>query len=81
VIAIISLLSTLCVPEYKLPNQTGVQNQLRVFDDAIYIIGPLELRLINYAEKDPDNNLPWSSNYLKDCYRLGNHSFILHANQ
>ena len=34
-------------------------------------IDPIELRLINYAEKDPDNNLPWSSNYLKDCYRLG----------
>lgn len=34
-------------------------------------IDPLELRLINYAEQDPDKNMPWSSNYLKECYRLG----------
>jgi xanthine dehydrogenase YagR molybdenum-binding subunit len=34
VIAIISYLNTPGVPEYKLPNQTGVKKQLRVFDDA-----------------------------------------------
>jgi xanthine dehydrogenase YagR molybdenum-binding subunit len=34
-------------------------------------IDPVELRLINYAEQDPDKQMPWSSNYLKECYRLG----------
>ncbi len=32
---------------------------------------PIALRLVNYAGQDPDKLLPWSSNYLKDCYRLG----------
>lgn len=32
---------------------------------------PIALRLKNYAAQDPDKLLPWSSNYLKDCYRLG----------
>ena len=32
---------------------------------------PVELRLRNYAERAPKNNLPWSSNALRECYRLG----------
>jgi len=32
---------------------------------------PIALRLANYADKDPDKQLPWSSNYLKKCYELG----------
>jgi xanthine dehydrogenase YagR molybdenum-binding subunit len=32
---------------------------------------PIELRLKNYAERDPERNLPWSSKYLKECYELG----------
>lgn len=38
-------------------------------------IDPLTLRLKNFAEKDPDNGLPWSSNYLKKCYELGAENF------
>ena len=34
-------------------------------------IDPVELRLINYAAEDPDKKMAWSSNYLKECYRLG----------
>ena len=34
-------------------------------------IDPIELRLKNYAETDPERNLPWSSKYLKECYKLG----------
>lgn len=34
-------------------------------------IDPIELRIRNYAEKDPERNLPWSSNYLRDCYAIG----------
>jgi len=42
-------------------------------DELSYKIGmdPIALRLANYADKDPDNGLPWSSNYLKKCYELG----------
>jgi len=32
---------------------------------------PLELRIRNYAETDPEKNLPWSSKYLRECYELG----------
>ena len=32
---------------------------------------PIELRKKNYAEKDPDRNLPWSSKYLDECYEQG----------
>jgi xanthine dehydrogenase YagR molybdenum-binding subunit len=42
-------------------------------DELSYKIGmdPIALRLANYADKDPDKQLPWSSNYLKECYKLG----------
>lgn len=32
---------------------------------------PIKLRLKNYAERDPERNLPWSSKYLRECYELG----------
>jgi xanthine dehydrogenase YagR molybdenum-binding subunit len=32
---------------------------------------PVALRLANYAETDPERNLPWSSKYVKECYALG----------
>ena len=34
-------------------------------------IDPLELRLINYAEKDPDSGKPFSSKALRDAYKQG----------
>lgn len=34
-------------------------------------LDPIELRLRNYADIDPDTNLPWSSKSLKECYELG----------
>jgi len=34
-------------------------------------LDPIELRLRNYAETDPDTKLPWSSKSLKECYQLG----------
>src|SRR6185437_9450792 len=36
---------------------------------------PLEFRKKNYAEKDPQQNLPWSSKYLNECYELGEDKF------
>lgn len=36
---------------------------------------PLALRLKNYAEIDPNKNLPWSSNHLLECYQIGAEKF------
>jgi xanthine dehydrogenase YagR molybdenum-binding subunit len=36
---------------------------------------PLDFRLKNYAETDPEKNLPWSSKSLHECYRLGAERF------
>jgi xanthine dehydrogenase YagR molybdenum-binding subunit len=38
-------------------------------------IDPLELRLINYAEKDPETGKPHSSKALRECYRMGAEKF------
>ncbi|MBK7557828.1 MAG: xanthine dehydrogenase family protein molybdopterin-binding subunit [Chitinophagaceae bacterium] len=34
-------------------------------------IDPIELRLINHANVNPVNKLPWSTKFLKECYALG----------
>ena len=34
-------------------------------------IDPLELRLINYSEIDPEDGKPWSSKALRECYKEG----------
>jgi xanthine dehydrogenase YagR molybdenum-binding subunit len=34
-------------------------------------IDPIELRLRNYAETDPERNRPYSSKFLKEAYQLG----------
>lgn len=38
-------------------------------------IDPLELRLINYAETDPDTGRPFSSKELRECYCIGAERF------
>ena len=38
-------------------------------------IDPLQLRLINYAEKDPETGKPFSSKALRECYRMGAEKF------
>jgi xanthine dehydrogenase YagR molybdenum-binding subunit len=38
-------------------------------------IDPLELRLTNYAETDPESGRPFSSKALRECYRLGAEKF------
>ncbi|MEJ7624110.1 MAG: xanthine dehydrogenase family protein molybdopterin-binding subunit [Pyrinomonadaceae bacterium] len=38
-------------------------------------IDPLELRLINYAETDPDSGKPFSSKELRACYKQGAEKF------
>ena len=36
---------------------------------------PVQLRLKNYAEKDPESGKPWSSKSLRECYRVGAERF------
>ncbi len=36
---------------------------------------PIELRLRNYAERDPESGLEWSSKSLRQCYSLGAERF------
>jgi xanthine dehydrogenase YagR molybdenum-binding subunit len=38
-------------------------------------IDPIELRLKNYAESDPESGLPWSSKSLRECYAKGAERF------
>ena len=38
-------------------------------------LDPIELRLRNFAEMHPSKDLPWSSNRLRECYRLGAERF------
>lgn len=52
---------------------TGAFALESALDELSYALkmDPIELRLKNYAETDPDRNLPWSTKYLKECYQLG----------
>lgn len=34
-------------------------------------LDPIEFRLRNHADTDPETSQPWSSKYLKECYELG----------
>ena len=38
-------------------------------------IDPVQLRLINHADTDPDGGLPWSTKLLKESYRVGAERF------
>lgn len=42
-------------------------------DELSYLLkmDPIQLRLNNYTDMDPERNLPWSSKYLKECYQRG----------
>ncbi len=46
-------------------------------DELAYALkmDPLELRLVNYAEVDPESGKPFSSKALRECYRLGAEKF------
>jgi xanthine dehydrogenase YagR molybdenum-binding subunit len=38
-------------------------------------IDPIQLRLINHADTDPDTKFPWSTKLLKESYRIGAERF------
>jgi xanthine dehydrogenase YagR molybdenum-binding subunit len=56
---------------------TGVFALESALDELAYALNmdPLELRRKNYTEKDPEENLPWSSKYLNECYDRGAEEF------
>jgi xanthine dehydrogenase YagR molybdenum-binding subunit len=56
---------------------TGTFALESAMDELAYALklDPLELRLRNYAAKDPDQNKPWSSKSLRECYRAAADKF------
>lgn len=46
-------------------------------DELAYALNldPIELRLRNHADEDPEHHQPWSSKHLKECYRQGAERF------
>ncbi len=46
-------------------------------DELAYAVNldPLQLRLVNYAEQNPQEYLPWSSKHLRECYTKGAEAF------
>lgn len=46
-------------------------------DELAYALGmdPVALRLANFAENDPENQHPWTSNQLRACYERGAQQF------
>lgn len=56
---------------------TGMFALESALDELAYAlkIDPLDMRLRNYAESDPERNLPWSAKGLRECYELGAEKF------
>lgn len=56
---------------------TGSFAMESAMDELAYELGidPLELRLRNYAERDPNSDKPYSSKNLRECYRLASERF------
>lgn len=59
---------------------TGVFALECALDELAYAlkIDPVQLRLINYADKDPESGSPWSSKSLRQCYEQGAERFGWH---
>ncbi|MEZ4434448.1 MAG: xanthine dehydrogenase family protein molybdopterin-binding subunit [bacterium] len=56
---------------------TGMWAIESAMDELAAAVGvdPVELRLCNYTERDPDHERPFSSKALRSCYRLGAERF------
>ncbi len=57
----------------RAPGWSSGTNTLEIaMDELAYALNmdPLEFRLKNYAEEDPEKRRPWSSKSLRECYRL-----------
>lgn len=56
---------------------TGMFALESAMDELAYALkmDPLELRVVNFSNVNPDNNRPYSSKALVECYRLGSEKF------
>lgn len=56
---------------------TGMFALESALDEIAFATGidPLQFRLQNHADTDPERNLPWSAKSLKECYALGAEKF------
>lgn len=67
------------VPTYmRAPGEASGSFALEsAIDELAYALkmDPVKLRLQNYAEKHPEKNLPFSSNSLRECYRVAAEKF------
>jgi xanthine dehydrogenase YagR molybdenum-binding subunit len=52
---------------------TGAFALESAMDEMAFLLNldPMEFRLRNYTDQDPEKNKPWSSKFLKECYRAG----------
>ncbi|HZQ53984.1 MAG TPA: xanthine dehydrogenase family protein molybdopterin-binding subunit [Bryobacteraceae bacterium] len=71
--------SDIGTPSYmRAPGEApGTYGLEAAIDELAYAVkmDPLEFRLKNYAETDPEENKPWSSKSLRQCYQLGAERF------
>jgi len=51
---------------------TGAYALESAMDELAYKLNmdPVDFRILNHADTDPERNLPWSSKYLKECYDI-----------
>jgi xanthine dehydrogenase YagR molybdenum-binding subunit len=67
------------VPTYmRAPGESSGSFALEsALDELAYALNmdPVALRLQNYAEKDPEKDLPWSSKKLRECYQVAAERF------
>ncbi len=56
------------------PGLFAIESAMDELADALSM-DPIELRLRNYADVDPENDKPWSSKSLRECYRQGAERF------
>jgi xanthine dehydrogenase YagR molybdenum-binding subunit len=52
---------------------TGAYALESAIDEIAYAVNidPLEFRIRNHTDSDPEKKMPWSTKYLKDCFKMG----------
>lgn len=74
----IAKIDTFTPCDMRAPGGATGMNQFEIaMDELAYACGidPLELRLINYAEREQIKDKPWTSRALRECYEQGARKF------
>jgi xanthine dehydrogenase YagR molybdenum-binding subunit len=52
---------------------TGAFALESAIDEIAYAVNmdPIQFRILNHTDSDPEKNMPWSTKYLKECFQLG----------